>query len=60
LTKSKERKQNEEGEKMERKRPFPLSYESDGLMGKKTKKQSDHAKKEKKERDFFNTTPASE
>ncbi|MFC4184001.1 hypothetical protein [Saccharococcus thermophilus] len=45
---------------MERKRPFPLSYESDGLMGKKTKKQSDHAKKEKKERDFFNTTPASE
>jgi hypothetical protein len=45
---------------VEKKRPFPLSYESDGLMGKKMKKQSGHTKKEKKERDFFNTTPASE
>jgi hypothetical protein len=45
---------------VKKKRPFPLSYESDGLMGKKTKNQSDHSRKEKSERDFFNTTPASE
>jgi hypothetical protein len=45
---------------VKKKRPFPLSYESDGLMGKKTQKQSDRNRKEKNERDFFNTTPSSE
>ncbi|WP_198020531.1 hypothetical protein [Anoxybacteroides tepidamans] len=45
---------------MSEKQPkFPLSYESDGMMGKPEKKQpSSTAKNENK--DFFNTTQASE
>ncbi|WP_374718775.1 hypothetical protein [Parageobacillus toebii] len=45
---------------MEKKHSFPLSYESDGVMGKKLKKRSNSRKTEKNDRDFFNTTPSSE
>jgi hypothetical protein len=48
------------GQKMEKKHSFPLSYESDGVMGKKSKKRSNSRKTEKNDRDFFNTTPSSE
>lgn len=45
---------------MEKKTSFPLSYESDRVMGKKSKKRSNSRKTEKNDRDFFNTTPSSE
>lgn len=45
---------------MEKKQPFPLSYESDGVMGNKQKKRSNRGKSEQNPRDFFNTTPSSE
>lgn len=38
--------------------PFPLSYESDGVMGKRSPKKQPTNKKEANE--FFNTTPLSE
>jgi len=38
--------------------PFPLSYESDGVTGKRSPKKHSDSKKETKE--FFNTTPSSE
>ena len=45
---------------MEKKHSFSLSYESDGVMGKKSKKRSNSRKTKKNQRDFFNTTPTSE
>lgn len=45
---------------MKKKQPFPLSYESDGTMGKKQKKRSNSGKVKQHQRDFFNTTPSSE
>ncbi|ANB61845.1 hypothetical protein [Anoxybacteroides amylolyticum] len=44
---------------MDKKSPsFPLSYESDGVMGKRSPKKPPTTKKEMKP--FFNTTPSSE
>ncbi|MCK7606231.1 hypothetical protein L3V64_007695 [Geobacillus stearothermophilus] len=48
---------------MGKKRMFPLSYESDGVMGKTGKPQprrSDSRQTDKQSPDFFNTTPSSE
>ncbi|AGT31896.1 hypothetical protein M493_08085 [Geobacillus genomosp. 3] len=48
---------------MDKKRTFPLSYESDGVMGKTSKPQphrSDRRQTGKQTPDFFNTTPSSE
>jgi hypothetical protein len=39
---------------------FRLSYESDGIMEKKHTKQPSSSKEKKSEKDFFNTTQASE
>ncbi|MGG2989646.1 hypothetical protein ABEO46_11475 [Geobacillus stearothermophilus] len=48
---------------MGKKRTFPLSYESDGLMGESNEKhprRSDSRQTGKQAPDFFNTTPSSE
>ncbi|MBA2875471.1 hypothetical protein [Thermaerobacillus caldiproteolyticus] len=45
---------------MDKKSTFRLSYESDGVMGKRESKQPSAKKEKKNQHDFFNTTQSSE